>query len=203
LDNLPNKKYGVIYADPPWLFRTRSDKGKEKSPEKHYDCMSLNDICNMNIKDISKPDSVLLMWVCDPMLDQAFKVIDAWGFTYKTVGFTWAKTNKNTMGFFTGLGYWTRGNPEMCLLATRGRPKRKSKSISQLVISQRKKHSEKPLLHKDIEDLVDGPYIELFARAKPRAGWDYWGNELREKTLHEMLMEGFEKEQKQREEEEA
>ncbi len=203
MDNLPNKKYGVIYADPPWLFRTRSDKGKEKSPEKHYDCMSLNDICNMNIKDISKPDSVLLMWVCDPMLDQAFKVIDAWGFTYKTVGFTWAKTNKNTMGFFTGLGYWTRGNPEMCLLATRGRPKRKSKSISQLVISQRKKHSEKPLLHKDIEDLVDGPYIELFARAKPRAGWDYWGNELREKTLHEMLMEGFEKEQKQREEEEA
>jgi len=203
LDNLPNKKYGVIYADPPWLFRTRSDKGKEKSPEKHYDCMSLNDICNMNIKDISKPDSVLLMWVCDPMLDQAFKVIDAWGFTYKTVGFTWAKTNKNTMGFFTGLGYWTRGNPEMCLLATRGRPKRKSKSISQLVISQRKKHSEKPLLHKDIEDLVDGPYIELFARAKPRAGWDYWGNELKEKTLHEMLMEGFEKEQKQREEEEA
>ena len=203
MDNLPNKKYGVIYADPPWLFRTRSDKGKEKSPEKHYDCMSLNDICNMNVKDISKPDSVLLMWVCDPMLDQAFKVIDAWGFTYKTVGFTWAKTNKNTMGFFTGLGYWTRGNPEMCLLATRGRPKRKSKSISQLVISQRKKHSEKPLLHKDIEDLVDGPYIELFARAKPRAGWDYWGNELREKTLHEMLMEGFEKEQKQREEEEA
>ena len=178
LDNLPDKKYGVIYADPPWLFRTRSDKGKEKSPEKHYSCMSLNDICKMNVKDISLPDSVLLMWVCDPMLDQAFKVIESWGFTYKTVGFTWAKTNKNTMGFFTGLGYWTRGNPEMCLLATRGRPKRKSKSIAQLVISQRQKHSEKPLIHKDIEDLVDGPYIELFARKKPRDGWDYWGNEV-------------------------
>ena len=178
MDNLPNKKYGVIYADPPWLFRTRSDKGKEKSPEQHYDCMSLNDICNMGVKDIALPDSVLLMWVCDPMLDQAFKVIDAWGFTYKTVGFTWAKTNKNTMGFFTGLGYWTRGNPEMCLLATRGRPKRKSKSIPQLVVSQRQKHSQKPLLHKDIEDLVDGPYIELFARTKPRDGWDYWGNEV-------------------------
>ena len=178
MDNLPNKKYGVIYADPPWLFRTRSDKGKEKSPEKHYDCMSLNDICNMNIKDISKPDSVLLMWVCDPMLDQAFKVIDAWGFTYKTVGFTWAKTNKNTMGFFTGLGYWTRGNPEMCLLATKGRPKRIHKDVAQLVISERRKHSEKPLLHKDIERLVDGPYIELFARQKPYKNWDYWGNEV-------------------------
>ena len=137
MDNLPDKKYGVIYADPPWLFRTRSDKGKEKSHEKHYSCMSLNDICKMNVKDISLPDSVLLMWVCDPMLDQAFKVIESWGFTYKTVGFTWAKTNKNTMGFFTGLGYWTRGNPEMCLLATRGRPKRKSKSNAQLIISQR------------------------------------------------------------------
>ena len=178
MNNLPTKKYGVIYADPPWLFRTRSDKGKEKSPEQHYDCMSLNDICNMRVKNIALPDSVLLMWVCDPMLDQAFKVIESWGFTYKTVGFTWAKTNKNTMGFFTGLGYWTRGNPEMCLLATRGRPKRKSKSIPQLVISQRRKHSEKPLLHKDIEDLVDGPYIELFARKKPRDGWDYWGNEV-------------------------
>ena len=178
MDNLPDKKYGVIYADPPWLFRTRSDKGKEKSPEKHYSCMSLNDICKMNVKDISLPDSVLLMWVCDPMLDQAFKVIESWGFTYKTVGFTWAKTNKNTMGFFTGLGYWTRGNPEMCLLATKGRPKRIHKDVAQLVISQRQKHSEKPLIHKDIEDLVDGPYIELFARKKPRDGWDYWGNEV-------------------------
>ena len=168
----------MIYADPPWLFRTRSDKGKEKSPEKHYDCMSLNDICNMNIKDISKPDSVLLMWVCDPMLDQAFKVIDAWGFTYKTVGFTWAKTNKNTMGFFTGLGYWTRGNPEMCLLATKGRPKRIHKDVAQLVISERKRHSEKPLLHREIERLVDGPYLEMFARKKTRDGWDYWGNEV-------------------------
>ena len=82
------------------------------------------------------------------------------------------------MGFFTGLGYWTRGNPEMCLLATRGRPKRISKSVNQLIISQRQRHSEKPLIHKDIEDLVGGPYIELFARKKPRDGWDYWGNEV-------------------------
>ena len=78
----------------------------------------------------------------------ALKVIDAWGFTYKTVGFTWAKTNKNTMGFFTGLGYWTRGNPEMCLLATKGRPKRIHKDVAQLIISERKKHSENHLFIK-------------------------------------------------------
>ena len=175
---LPTKKYGVIYADPPWLFRTRSEKGKEKSPEQHYDCMSLDDICKMGVKDIALDDSVLLMWVCDPMLDQAFKVIDAWGFKFKTVGFTWAKTNKNTLGFFTGLGYWTRGNPEMCLLATKGRPKRIHKDVAQLVVAPRGRHSEKPLLHGEIERLCEGPYIELFARKKTRDHWDFWGNEV-------------------------
>ena len=94
MDNLPNKKYGVIYADPPWLFKTRSDKGKDKSPERHYPVLSLADICNLPVSDIAKPDSVLLMWVCDPMLDQAFKVIDAWGFKYKTVGFIFDKLQK-------------------------------------------------------------------------------------------------------------
>ena len=173
-----NQKHGVIYADPPWTFKTYSDKGKDKSPEKHYSCMSLTDIIHLPVGSIAKDDAVLLMWVVDPLLDQAFKVIDAWGFTYKTVGFTWAKTNKNTMGFFTGLGYWTRGNPEMCLLATKGRPKRIHKDVAQLVVSERRRHSEKPLLHKEIERLVDGPYIELFARQKPYENWDYWGNEV-------------------------
>ena len=178
MNDLPTKKYGVIYADPPWHFKTRSEKGKDRSPEKHYPCMSIADIISLPVSDIAKPDSVLLMWVVDPLLDQAFKVIDAWGFTYKTVGFTWAKTNKNTMGFFTGLGYWTRGNPEMCLLATKGRPKRINKDVAQLVVSERRKHSEKPLLHREIERLVDGPYLEMFARKKPYENWDYWGNEV-------------------------
>ena len=173
-----NKKYRVIYADPPWTFKTYSDKGKDRSPEKHYKVLSHTDIVRLPVNRIAEDNAVLLMWVIDPLLDKAFEVINAWGFKYKTVGFTWAKTNKTKPGFFTGLGYWTRGNPEMCLLATKGRPKRKSKSVNQLIISQRQRHSEKPLIHKDIEDLVDGPYIELFARKKPRDGWDYWGNEV-------------------------
>ena len=173
-----NKKYGVIYADPPWSFKTYSDKGKDRSPEKHYSVLGLGDIISLPIDRIAKDNAVLLMWVIDPLLDQAFKVIDAWGFKYKTVGFTWAKTNKTKPGFFTGLGYWTRGNPEMCLLATKGRPKRIHKDVAQLIISERRKHSEKPLIHKDIERLVDGPYIELFARQKPYKNWDYWGNEV-------------------------
>ena len=70
----------MIYADPPWLFKTRSDKGKDRSPEKHYPVLSIADICNLLLSNIAKPDSVLLMWVVDPLLDQAFKVIDAQGF---------------------------------------------------------------------------------------------------------------------------
>ena len=173
-----NQKHGVIYADPPWTFKTYSDKGKDKSPEKHYSCMSLTDIIHLPVGSIAKDDAVLLMWVVDPLLDQAFKVIDAWGFKYKTVGFTWAKTNRTKMGFFTGLGYWTRGNPEMCLLATRGKPKRLNKSIPQLVVSERQEHSRKPgIVYQHIEKMLEGPYIDLFARRK-REGWNSWGNEV-------------------------
>jgi N6-adenosine-specific RNA methylase IME4 len=172
-----DKKYSVIYADPPWSFKTYSDKGKDRSPENHYSTMNFKDICSLPVNNIANDNSVLLMWVIDPLLDKAFKVIDAWGFKYKTVGFTWAKTNRKKLGFFTGLGYWTRGNPEMCLLATKGKPKRISKSVPQLVVEQRREHSRKPdIMYNHIENLLDGPYIELFARTK-RKGWDCWGNQ--------------------------
>ena len=173
-----NKKYGVIYADPPWTFKTYSNKGKDRSPEQHYDVLSHSGICRLPVGDLATVDSVLLMWVIDPLLDKAFEVIDAWGFKYKTVAFTWAKTNRTKPGFFTGLGYWTRGNPEMCLLATKGKPKRLSKSVPQLVVSERREHSRKPdIMYKHIENLLEGPYIELFARTR-RPGWDAWGNQL-------------------------
>ena len=171
-------KYNVIYADPPWTFKTYSNKGKDRSPEKHYSVMSFKDICNMPVGNIARDNSVLLMWAIDPLLDKAFEVIKAWGFTYKTVAFTWAKLNKTKPGFFTGLGYWTRGNPEMCLLATKGKPKRLSKSVPQLVVDKRREHSRKPdVMYTHIENLLDGPYIELFARQQ-RKGWDSWGNEV-------------------------
>ena len=172
------KKYNVIYADPPWSFKTYSEKGKDRSPEKHYGVMNFKDICNMPVNKIANDNSVLLMWVIDPLLDKAFEVINAWGFKYKTVAFTWAKTNKTKPGFFTGLGYWTRGNPEMCLLATKGKPKRISKSVPQLVVEQRREHSRKPdIMYKHIENLLEGPYIELFARQQ-KEGWDSFGNEV-------------------------
>jgi len=170
---LLNKKYKTIYADPPWYFRSYSEKGEGRNAIKHYKCMSLSDICNLPISTISDDNCVLLMWVVDPFLEQAFRVIDSWGFTYKTVGFTWAKTNQKSLGFSTGLGYWTRSNPEMCLLSTKGNPKRVSKSVKQLVVSSRREHSRKPdEMHTYIEQLLEGPYIST------KEGWDSWGNEI-------------------------
>ena len=117
----PKKKYQIIYADPAWTFRTYSSKGQKRSAIRHYNTLSINDICNLPISDI------------DSMLPEAFRVIEEWGFIYKTVGFTWVKQNINSDGYFTGMGYWTRCNPEQCLLATKGKPKRISKSVKQLV----------------------------------------------------------------------
>jgi N6-adenosine-specific RNA methylase IME4 len=112
------------------------------------------------------------------MLPQALEVISSWGFQFKTVAFTWAKTNAKSEGFFTGMGYWTRSNPEQCLFATRGRPRRKAKDIRQLIVSPRREHSRKlDEVRTRIERLVDGPYIELFARHRA-PGWHAWGNQL-------------------------
>ena len=105
-------------------------------------------------------------------------MIDAWNFVYKTVAFTWAKTTKDGAGFPIGCGYWTRANPEQCLLATRGRPQRLSRAVRQLILTPRREHSRKPdEVYDRIEALVPGPYLELFARA-PREGWHSWGNEV-------------------------
>jgi len=174
----PNKKYDIIYADPAWYFKSYSSKGEGRNATQHYDCMSINDICNLPVGNISKNDCVLFIWVIDPMLPQAFEVIKAWGFKYKTVAFTWVKENKSE-GYFTGLGYWTRANPEMCLLATKGKPKRISKSVRQLVMDKRREHSRKPdRIRNDIVELCgDLPRIELFARQQVD-GWDNWGNEI-------------------------
>jgi N6-adenosine-specific RNA methylase IME4 len=172
------KRYGVIYADPPWTFATYSVKGKGRSPEAHYDCMSLEELEKLPVGDWAAPDSVLLLWATDPLLDKAFELIRAWGFTYKTVGFYWVKLNKSGRGFFTGLGFWTRANPEPCLLATKGRPKRLASDVAKLVVSPRREHSRKPdEIYERIERLAPGPYLELFARTA-RPGWDAWGAEV-------------------------
>jgi N6-adenosine-specific RNA methylase IME4 len=177
-------RYRVIYADPPWTFATYSRKGKGRSPEAYYDCMSQADIEALPVAKWAADDCVLLLWTTDPLLPRAFDVIRAWGFTYKTVGFYWAKLNKSApaliydeQSFFTGLGFWTRANPELCLLATRGHPKRRRADVKKLIVSPRREHSRKPdEAYERIEALCEGPYLEMFARAA-RPGWNRWGAE--------------------------
>jgi N6-adenosine-specific RNA methylase IME4 len=137
--------------------------------------MSLDDVKALPVSEWAADDAILLLWATDPLLDKAFAVIRAWSFTYKTVGFYWVKQNTSGNGFFTGMGFWTRANPEPCLLATRGHPKRKTADVKRLVVAPRREHSRKPEeMYGHIERLADGPYLEMFARTT-RPGWDGWG----------------------------
>jgi len=172
-------KYQIIYADPPWSYRTWNAKGGHKSASAHYNTMDINAICALPIQDLADGDCALFLWATFPNLPEAFQVIEAWGFEYKTVAFTWVKTNSNTWGYYMGLGYWTRANAEICLLATKGNPRRISKSVEQLTISPRMEHSHKPAIirEKIVQLLGDLPRVELFARRKV-GGWDCWGNEV-------------------------
>ena len=173
-----NKKYQIIYADPPWNFNFRKrNRLSEEAKARLYDTMDGESICKLPIKELTDNNCVLFLWVMNSELPLALRVIESWGFTYKTVAFTWVKTRINTYHF--GGGNWTRSNPELCLLATKGHIERKSASVKNLVISPLREHSRKPdEIRNYIVQLVgDLPRIELFARQKVE-GWDVWGNEV-------------------------
>lgn len=147
--------------------------------ENHYPTMRLDEICALPVADITATDSALFLWATFPMLPEALRVIREWGFQFKTVAFVWLKQNRKSKTWFFGLGYWTRSNAEICLLATRGHPKRQDKSIHQLIISPIEAHSKKPneVQDKIVRLMGDLPRVELFAR-QATPGWDVWGNEV-------------------------
>lgn len=174
-----DKKYNIIYADPPWSFKTYSDKGKGRSAENHYPCMKIEDIKALPVESLCKKDCILFIWVTFPCLQQGLETIKAWGFEYKTCGFTWVKKCKKSDGWFFGNGYWTRANAELCLIATKGSPKRVSASVRQICDARVREHSRKPDEIRDriVELCGDLPRIELFAR-QHFDGWDCFGNEV-------------------------
>jgi N6-adenosine-specific RNA methylase IME4 len=172
------KKFGVICPDPPWTFEPYSDKGKQRSAERHYDTWSLDRIKTLPVQALAANDCALLLWAIWPRLNDALDVIRAWGFEYQTCGFLWVKHNPKGEGLFWGMGYHTRANTEPCLLATRGEPRRLANDVHQVVMMPVGAHSEKPEeVARRIERLYGGPYLELFAR-RPREGWTTWGNEI-------------------------
>lgn len=173
------KKYGIIYADPPWNFRVYSAKGAGRSAERHYPTMSIDDIRALPVDKLAAKDCTLFLWITFPTMQEALSVVEAWGFTYKTVAFVWVKQNKKSPGLFWGMGYWTRANVELCLLATRGHPKRQCAGVHQVISAPVEEHSKKPYIVRDkiITLMGDLPRVELFAR-QTTPGWDVWGNEV-------------------------
>jgi N6-adenosine-specific RNA methylase IME4 len=190
--DLPRNHFGAILADPPWAFnlwwggRTNETPAgvPSRATEPHYGVMREPELNALPVGDLAADDCVLFLWTCWPVLEWSLRTINAWGFTYKTCGFCWVKAHAKQVDMFRDdipahmtLGYWTRSNSEVCLLATRGKPKRIATDVKQAIIEPRREHSRKPDgIHERIQRLVAGPYLELFARQK-RAGWTVWGNQ--------------------------
>ena len=171
------RKFNILYADPPWKYERNKVQG---AAERHYPTMSIEQLCALDVEKITDENCALFLWSTFPFLPEALRLIKAWGFTYKTTAFVWLKQNRKNRDWFFGLGFWTRGNAEICLLATKGKPKRKSAKVSQLIIAPIDKHSKKPDIGREkiVELMGDLPRIELFAR-QTTPGWEVFGNEVK------------------------
>lgn len=194
-DGLALGQYRALVVDPPWHFRARtalqmSNWTSRRDAEKHYPVMGIDDIKALPVKDLAAKDAHLFLWATGPCLRQAFDVIEAWGFRYSAIAFTWIKLKRSfdarqlrvlptaESDLHVGLGLTTRKNAEFCLLGRRGNAHRNAKDVREIIMAPVREHSRKPdEAAARIERYCDGPYVELFARHR-RPGWDSWGNEL-------------------------
>lgn len=189
-------QYKAIIADPPVPFEVwgkRPGGIDTRSADAHYSTMTWDELNALGpyVNAVAAEDACLFMWLCQPLLLETLRMVEAWGWAYRTKAFSWCKTYNSGASFFVGMGYWTRANTEDVLLFTRGNPRRTDKGVYQLlatlesdpysvpaVIAPMTRHSEKPEeVQSRIERLVDGPYLELFAR-RQRPGWTCVGNEI-------------------------
>lgn len=174
--------YDVILADPAWPFETYSDKGKGRSPERHYRTMSIEEIANLKVEPLAAENCALFLWSVKWLpLSVYDHVADAWGFRYASRAFTWIKLTRRSGDHHTGNGYYTRSQVETCYLYVRGSMPVSDRGVGELIYAPAREHSEKPQeQYRKIERLYpreDRHYLELFARAR-RPGWDVWGNEV-------------------------
>jgi len=184
------KRYKIILCDPPWKYNSRAN---HKTRFRggccgHYPLMSMNEIKTIPIDKIAEDNCALFLWTTFPYLEEQIRLFSHWGFKYRTVGFTWIKTNpKNGKPFF-GVGYYAKSNAEVCLLGIKGKLKPISNKISSIVISSRREHSRKPDEVRDniVKLFGDLPRIELFSRQKTE-GWDCLGNAINGKDIKQEL----------------
>jgi len=173
------KLYDVILADPPWTFSVWNAEKSDRHASHKYNLMSVEDICAMPIANVITENCTLFLWATWPNLKDAFTVITAWGFTYRTVAWVWVKLNENSMGTHIGMGYYTRSNTEPSLLAVRGTMPVATHNVQALIMSSIRDHSRKPdEQYAKIERLYPNMnYLELFARYhRPR--WDVYGDQI-------------------------
>lgn len=196
------KQYKAIMIDPPWQFKVWSkDTGQGRSAESHYPTLDLDEMKRLPMQELFTPDCAVFMWATWPTLPEALALGAAWGLTYKTLAFDWLKRTNSGNSWHMGMGYWTRANSEPCLLFTQGKPKRKSKGVRQLLVDDDSQlslfpplvarvmgHSVKPdEAYYRVEQLVDGPYLDVFARRK-RKSWDAIGNEIDGRDIRDVLL---------------
>ncbi len=176
---LPDKKYSVIYLDPPWDYKgQKAHNGSTTTggAASHYNVLTLNELKALDIPSISEKNCCMFMWVGSPLLDQAIELGKAWGFKFKTVGFVWHKEALVP-------GYYTMSSCELCLVFTRGTiPKNRGTRNERQFLSEKRsrRHSEKP---HEIRERINRMFpsehhlkIELFAR-HTTSDWDVWGND--------------------------
>ena len=172
VEALPEGKFSLILADPPWQYENAPVGDPRRSAEAHYPTMGLDEICGLQVGDIAAEDSALFLWATNPMLPEALKVMDAWGFRYRT-NMAWVKDRQGT-------GYWFRGRHELLLLGVRGRfpTPLKTQVPDSVLQAPRGKHSQKPAAVAEMIERIfpHAAKLEMFCRS-PRDGWAVWGNE--------------------------
>lgn len=183
------KRFKVIYIDCPWSYRDKALAGQRGAGCK-YKVQSQEWLKSLPISKITDKDCALFMWVTMPKLNECFEVLKAWGFEYKTCAFTWIKKNRKTDSLFWGMGRWTRANSELCLIATKGKPKRINAGIHSVVMTSVEKHSKKPdeVRQRIVGLCGDVPRIEIFAREQVD-GWTCVGNEIDGRDIVDVLNE--------------
>ena len=178
-----SKKYNIIYADPPWSYNDKQNTNTLGGALKHYSTMSIKELCNLKVKEVTDKNAVLFIWVTSPLLEDVFEIIKKWGFKYKT-SFVWDKVKHN-------MGHYNSVRHEMLLIATKGSYTPQVNKLFDSVVSiPREIHSEKPEYFREIINTLypNGNRIELFARKNSKLnlfgqdtfeGWDVWGNEIK------------------------
>jgi N6-adenosine-specific RNA methylase IME4 len=170
---MPDKKYGVIWADPEWKFEMRSERGMDRTADNHYATSDLELIKQRDVASIAADDSVLFLWATVPMLPQGIEVMTAWGFTYKS-HIIWVKNR-------VGTGYWFRNQHELLLVGTKGNIPAPAQGHQwpSVLQAELREHSAKPDAFRQLAEhyFPNLPKIELNRRGPPRDGWDAWGAE--------------------------